>query len=105
MAKTYAEALFAKYHGKILEVYLGENTGKVFYSDHEYDQKSVLRGVPVAAIGDMLTLQCYVSTKVKNYTCEIDVNGWAIRGAMPVRDDDLSIMTVFGNFEVHKKKI
>jgi len=98
--KTYAEALAAKYSDREVELYIGDNTGTLIYSDHDVAQKSVIRGTIKSATSDMLT----IVTIVRDVAIEIDVNAWCIKGVMPKQESGIGIMTIFGNQEMRKMK-
>lgn len=102
--KTYAESIVEKYAGKEIEMYIGDDTGTLLYSDHDVSQKAVIRGVVKSAVGDFLTIESTVTTPKQTHKVELDINAWCIKGVMQKQNNGVGIMTIFGNQEIRRIK-
>jgi len=101
--KTYAEAIVEKYQGKRVEIYIGDDRGSLHYADEDVSQKVSIKGVVKEAFGDLLTLIVSVSTAAGEYTTEVDIHSWAVKGIM-LQNKNISILNVFGNQQARKLK-
>ena len=65
---TFAELLDKTLHGKLIEVYIGDNYENVNYDDATINYAAVLIGKVIAAYAECLVLDCvYVDQKTKDH--------------------------------------
>jgi hypothetical protein len=81
--KTYSEVIANMLKGKLVEVHTGDTRHSHQYSDYTITKKSIIRGVVVQAEGDVLVLECIVSSASgkplkDNPKTKVYLNGWNI---------------------------
>jgi hypothetical protein len=85
---SFAENIYDLYAGKTVEIYLGEKSGSLFYSDFDVEQKVYVTGKIVGALGKLLLIECTIQTPKKVFVKEVSVNAWAITGVMEKSTND-----------------
>lgn len=95
---TFAEVIASLLMNEDVEVYTGESVGTINYSDHDVEQKAVIRGTIRGAQGQVLMLEIKVTTAMETRTTMAFVNGWYIKGVNKVADG-VPIAMVFDNVE------
>ena len=73
---TYSETIYKLLKGKMVEIHTGDTRTVHNYSEMDLVKKSVLRGVVVNALNDVLVLDCLTLSKGKT---QAYVNGYSIR--------------------------
>jgi len=94
----YAEAVLTLLKGKSVEVYDGSDGRYRKYSDFDFQQKAVIRGILKDGVGDLLIIE--VTDKFGN-TNDVYVNGWAVKSIVEPKNT-ISIIDVYT--EEHRKQ-
>ena len=95
---TFAEVIASLLMDEDVEIYTGESVGNINYSDHDVEQKAVIRGTVRGAQGLVLMLEVSVATAMETRTTMAFINGWYIKGVNKVADG-VPIAMVFDNIE------
>lgn len=105
MSEYYASFIAKKYTGKLVEIYVGDNVGTLYYSDFDVSEKAYIVGIVKGSESEAVTVEVEIVTGDGNsHKCEVDIHSWAIKGIMLKKNNGISIMNVFGNQAARKLK-
>lgn len=89
---TYAEALFEKYKGKVVEILFDSNWGMQKWADFDIANKPVMVGEIVDAVASCVDVKVSIQTDTGYAHKVISVNSWSI---MSVSEYDPNLSHIF----------
>jgi hypothetical protein len=90
-----AKAFFDFFHGKKVQIYLGENAGEQNYADFSVSNNTQLSCVIKGYNGNVLFVETDIAkTSTKHVINTIAINAWSIYGVME-EDDNIDISNIF----------
>jgi hypothetical protein len=100
---THAEDIFSVYKDEPVEIFVDGIIGRQMYNDYEVEEKAIIEGIVRGAVGEMLVLECELSTPAQNYKCEILVNGWTIK-AIIKKSQNVPLLAVINLAQKFRRK-
>jgi len=91
----FGESIAELFAGKEVEIYLGEKSGSVYYSDFDVEQKVYVTGKVLGGKGQLLLILCDIITPAKTYQIPMAINAWAITGVIERKQGQPHISHIF----------
>jgi len=92
-----AEAIYNKYRGKVVEIFVGEKVGTQFYAEEDREKRAYLTCTIDGYDGNLLTITCTVDLLDRSIPVEMSLFAWDVKGVMVKRDDGSHISQLFGD--------